>query len=201
MEFTRFKSYINGKFDYGDFQIIPIIVNIVSYIYLYSEYQKNKEKTIDKQILLNFQFIGILLLLLTGVNTLFLRISYMFTIFQIISVPLFYCENKKYKNILGNIDVSNWKFTYNKVFKLIKSKIKETKIYIKKINNQISESIKNFDINNMKKINFRNINLNITLKYVIIMYIIAFSYINIFHNVEECLPYKTIIGSDYNEKA
>ena len=42
--------------------------------------------------------------------------------------------------------------------------------------------------------------IKIPLTVIIVAYLLSFSYINIFHNVEECLPYRTIIGSEKYEK-
>lgn len=182
MKFTRFKSYINGKYDYGDFQIIPIIVNIASYIYLYTEYQKSKQKKLDKKILLNLQFVGVLLLLLTGINTLFLRISYMFTIFQVISVPYFYNGTIKLSVIKANLH----KIEIKKIINNLKTNLKNIKIKINK------DYLKNLQLN--------KIELKLPLIFVLAMYLISFAYINVFHNVEECLPYQTFFGSEINEK-
>lgn len=124
---TRFSSYIGGMYDHPDFQLIPFIVNFFVYIYLIIPFTYRKKMNLinnNEKKLLFLQWIGVVLLFCTTINTLFLRISYMFTIFQIFSIPLYYEEYyKKNKNgfaytfLLMIIMISSfmWINVYNQV--------------------------------------------------------------------------------------
>ena len=99
LSMTRFKSYIDGKFDYGDLQIIPFAVNIIIYAFVCIAYKYKKDKeSIDMtdKFMITLQSLGIIALAMTNISFLFLRISYMFTFFQIVSIALYWDIIKKY---------------------------------------------------------------------------------------------------------
>lgn len=97
LEHTRFSSYIGSIYDHSDFQCIPFFVNLFTYLYLvlpYNKYKKNKKCSQNEKMYLFLQWIAVIVCFCTIVNTLFLRIAYMFTIFAVISVAN--CHEKYY---------------------------------------------------------------------------------------------------------
>ena len=170
---------------------------------MYVNYYNKKNKTTEDSILINFQLIGVLLLLLTGINTLFLRIAYMYTIFQVISIPIFSKEISisyiSFEKMKEKLPINLEKMKKNIV--LLKHKLKKwMKILKKNINNFQMKDLKKFKSINYKKVYLDSMAIKVPLVAILIVYILSFSYINIFHNVEECLPYRTFIGSETHEK-
>ena len=106
MSFTRFKVYIGSQFDYGDLQIIPFILNILLFLWMVYCARKSKKLNEEGKYYLYIQFFCIFIIGMGKYIYLVNRLSYYFTIFQIISVPYFLSilkEKIDYKKYILNV--------------------------------------------------------------------------------------------------
>jgi len=99
----KYSAYlsINGNFSWSHFLVE---LSILLYYLLVIKLKNIKMKTIDI-FYLNCQYLVLLFSVLNTYNELFLRISFVFSIFQISSIPYFYIKNKnmktkEYKNVI-----------------------------------------------------------------------------------------------------
>lgn len=105
----KYYAYVGSRYDYSDLQKIPLIVNLIVYYYIYFAKRElwKENKMIDEKYseayysdyFIIFQTIATIFVAMTSINILFLRISYLFSIFQIFSIPYYYEKYyKKHKN-------------------------------------------------------------------------------------------------------
>ncbi len=99
LKLTRFRSYLNSDYIEPDLQIIPFTINFALLFFMIYTFIKNNQTkknskknnytfSIDEQYIL-IQSLAVLFIVLGSVMSIILRISYFFTIFQIISIPYF----------------------------------------------------------------------------------------------------------------
>ena len=90
---TRFNVYLTGNMSQGELSILPIIENLLLYLWMYGIYYYNtkNDKGLDKEgiILLNIQGIAFILTVAGVVHVQSMRIAIYFWIFQILSIPYF----------------------------------------------------------------------------------------------------------------
>ena len=109
---TRFDVYFSGKFFQGDISVLFIAENLTNYILMVYLINNGYIKKDDKKAILylNIQTLALLAICMASCHMLFIRITSYFSIFQIISIPYFITESKKYiqftfnkKRVLLNI--------------------------------------------------------------------------------------------------
>lgn len=96
---TYYNVYINSEYDFGDLNNSAFILNAIIYFLMYIVYKyKLKE---DKKIIfyLNMQGISLLFITMGSIMSTFMRISFYFSILQIISVPYIIYNNKALNDI------------------------------------------------------------------------------------------------------
>lgn len=99
INFSKYSAYVNYG---GDMPVSSLVVECLVYIYYALIYNKIKclqLKDIDikkANILLNIQWFVVLFVFASSANELFIRMSSIFSIFQIISLPYFYGLSKQY---------------------------------------------------------------------------------------------------------
>lgn len=87
---TRFGVYVGSKYDYGDLQIIPFIINLLLYIgMIFILKRKDDEINDTDKFFITMQAISLLFVTLGKTSFLSIRLVYYFSIFQIISIPYF----------------------------------------------------------------------------------------------------------------
>lgn len=107
----KYYAYVGSKYDYSDLQKTPLLVSLSVYFYIYYAkikiLKKCKEKNIEYEeksyddYFIIMQTCALIFVAMTSMNILFLRISYMFSIFEIFSIPYYY--EKYYKQNKKNI--------------------------------------------------------------------------------------------------
>ncbi len=115
---TRFSIYLTGKLAVGDISVILMIENILLYLGMYYIYKKNQKRDIistEDILFLNIQAITVVIIALGAIHSLFFRIVFYFSIFQVISIPHF-IERLDVKDMIEDIK------------KITKDKIKLTKL-------------------------------------------------------------------------
>lgn len=137
---TYYNVYVNSSYNVGDLNNSAFILNFIVYIIFYAVYKKYKVID-DKKIafFINMQGIAILLIAMGAVMSLANRISFYFSILQIISIPyvmyyveinknnvlekkllmciiiILYSTNLIYNNVINNVDeVLPYKTIFNK---------------------------------------------------------------------------------------
>lgn len=124
IENTRFEVYLIGKYAKPYTSHLYNLVNLVIYAFIVILYQvkiKNdkteemsEEMYVEDKLLLNIQALALIFTVMSNVHMLFSRMSYYFTIFQILSIPYF----------IETTIVKNFKF---------KVKTKKVKLEMKKL--------------------------------------------------------------------
>ena len=101
ISFTRFSVYIDSQYDYGDLQIISFIINSFVYIFILYAFNQKENLNNEDKFYICIQFLGVIFIAIGRYIYLSNRVSYYFTIFQILSIPyaLSILKNKiKFKN-------------------------------------------------------------------------------------------------------
>ena len=88
---TRFDVYtkVTSQFNTGVFKKVEILVNVIFYTMLYYMYKNMPDKGRKENFFLNMQACSIFFLILVLAMSLFKRIYFYFSIFNIISIPYF----------------------------------------------------------------------------------------------------------------
>ena len=86
---TRFAVYIGSKFDKSKLRVADIIFNFVLYIIIYYLYKNTKDKGRTEKFFLNMQACSLFFMILASTMYLLFRFSFIFGIFNIISIPYF----------------------------------------------------------------------------------------------------------------
>ena len=86
---TRFAVYIGSKFDKSKLRIEDIIFNSILYIIIYYLYKHTKNKGRKEKFFLNMQACSLFFMILASTMYLLFRFSFIFGIFNIISIPYF----------------------------------------------------------------------------------------------------------------
>lgn len=86
---TRFAVYIGSKFDKTQFRLSDIIVNAILYVIIYYLYKHTKDVGRKEKFFLNMQACSLFFVILTSTMYLLFRLSFYFSIFNIISIPYF----------------------------------------------------------------------------------------------------------------
>lgn len=86
---TRFAVYIGSKFDKSKLRIEDIIFNAILYLIIYYLYKHTKEKGRTEKFFLNMQACSLFFMILASTMYLLFRFSFIFGIFNIISIPYF----------------------------------------------------------------------------------------------------------------
>ncbi len=98
IEGTRYSVYLVGKFSSGRESILYNVVNLIIYLYMvicYTIKMKKKQEITDAdRLYINIQSIALILTVMSSTHMQFARLSYYFTIFQIISIPYFLMTTK-----------------------------------------------------------------------------------------------------------
>lgn len=98
---TRFSGYLGTSYDAVDISYFNFIKQLVIYIslaYLFYINKENSRKDKLSVFLLNVQGMAIIFYSLSSIISLFTRVYFFFSIFQIISVPLFITYTNKKNN-------------------------------------------------------------------------------------------------------
>ena len=109
IETTRFDVYLVGKYAKGYTSTLYNLVNLMIYAFIVILYrvktkkQTNEmsvkdEKCMEDKLFINIQALALIFTVMSSMHMLFSRISYYFTIFQILSIPYF-IETTKIKEI------------------------------------------------------------------------------------------------------
>ncbi len=102
---TRFSIYLTGKLAVGDISVVLMIENILLYLGMYYIYKKNQKRDIistEDILFLNIQAITVVIIALGAIHSLFFRIAFYFSIFQVISIPHF-IERLDVKDMIEDI--------------------------------------------------------------------------------------------------
>lgn len=86
---TRFSVYVGTQYSRGDIKYIALLVNIVLYSICYYIMKRNKEITRTDILYINLMGASIIFAIMGNVYFLFNRLTYYFTIIQILSVPYY----------------------------------------------------------------------------------------------------------------
>ncbi|MFR2535230.1 MAG: EpsG family protein [Clostridia bacterium] len=176
LEQTRFAVYINSQYDFGDIRYLTTGVNLVAYLMSYYLYKQMKQKNERANLYMNILALALLCNILGSVTFLFLRISYYFSIIQIIAIPYFIVMASKEANyILIPFTKQN-----------VKQKIEKWLEQLKIKKNYIGE-----------KITISCWNQVILCAIIVIMFSTNVIYYNVLHNDDEVLPYKTIFNKEF----
>lgn len=87
MSFTRFNVYFVGYYARGEISWLYLFVNFAIYLFFFLNFKKNKDNNYKNYFII--QAFALLFTSAQSIHMLFSRISYYFTIFQILSVPFF----------------------------------------------------------------------------------------------------------------
>ena len=98
---TRFAVYIGSKFDKSKLRIEDIIFNAILYLIIYYLYRHTKDKGRKEKFFLNMQACSLFFMILASTMYLLFRFSFIFGIFNIISIPYFLkkCDIESKKKI------------------------------------------------------------------------------------------------------
>ena len=86
---TRFAVYIGSKFDKSKLRIEDIIFNAILYLIIYYLYRHTKDVGRKEKFFLNMQACSLFFMILASTMYLLFRFSFIFGIFNIISIPYF----------------------------------------------------------------------------------------------------------------
>ena len=86
---TRFAVYIGSKFDKSKLRIEDIIFNAILYLIIYYLYKQTKDKGRTEKFFLNMQACSLFFMILASTMYLLFRFSFIFGIFNVISIPYF----------------------------------------------------------------------------------------------------------------
>lgn len=98
---TRFSGYLGTSYDVEDISYFNFFKQLVIYIFLAYLFYINKDNSRKDKLsifLLNVQGVAIIFYSLSSIISLFARVYFFFSIFQIISIPLFITYTKKKDN-------------------------------------------------------------------------------------------------------
>ena len=107
ISYTRFANYTKdtSKFSTGQLRKMDILINLALYLVICYLYKKSADKGRKDNFLLNMQACALLFMISASAMSLFFRISFYFSIFNIISLPYFLkkCNLEKNKKIIVSI--------------------------------------------------------------------------------------------------
>lgn len=168
LSFTRFSVYTDSTYNRSEIKYTALVVNSILYMMCY--YIVMKKKNIDRRDILYINIMGMSVLCVALGKALFLfnRMSYYFTIIQILSVPYF-------------INVAKTEFTED-VFSLALNK--------ENLKKKLGQLLNKVPIIKSKNVNSQN--AIILTSMVVILLIANICYTNVLNNDDEVTPYKTI---------
>ena len=115
---TYYKVYVNSVYDFSDLNKSAFILNTIIYFLMYIVYKYKLKQ--DKRMIfyLNIQGVSLLCITMGSIMSLFMRISFYFSILQIISVPYIIYNNEVLNNI--EIKIRNRNIIINdKIFRIV----------------------------------------------------------------------------------
>lgn len=164
---TKFSYYTDSKFDRGEVNEEEIVVNISIYLLCYYILFRSKLKNRTSILYINLLGLAVIVTWLGNVYFLFNRLSYYFSIIQVIAIPYF-------------IYVSNSEIKEN-IFTILLNKLNNNK--------NIQKELKNTENNKIQNPSEKGI---LIIAFIIILLANNIYNTNVLRNDNEVVPYKTV---------